>query len=225
MYLWSVAGPKWYLAAALLLAGIAGVVLEFRNYRGAEDISVELLLIQLFAVSVGFRGYAARGYLDPVLTSGLSRARIALLHFAVCAAPGFVAWCLLGMAEVLHTGTLSVTAFRPRGFAGFLVVSTISWALSLPLPPLASGSLWLLLSVAGIVFGRTVWITAARTQTRWFSEHPVQGIGLGLSLPIGIPTISWPWMSIVIFLLLSAAALGLGALYVARSEFTLAEPA
>ena len=167
-FFWIVAPPKAYLCVVLLLLGAGGIYLEFQTPGSSEIAIIGILLIQLFAVSTGFATLASRGYFDPALTSGSSRTSIVLAHFLVSASPGFVAWAMVGIAEVLRAGSLDVVAFRPAGLAGLLLVSTVPWALTLRLPALTGGALWLLLMVGLGVAGKLNGFLVARLEDRWY---------------------------------------------------------
>jgi hypothetical protein len=223
-YFWIVAPPKAYLCVVLLLLGAGGIYLEFQTPGASETAIAGILLIQLFAVSTGFTTHASRGYFDPALTSGSARASIALAHFFVSASPGFAAWALVGAAQVLRAGSLDVVAFRPAGLAGLLLVSTVPWALTLRLPALSGGALWLLLMIGMVIAGKmNASLAAARLDTRWFSLHPWRAVGFGLTFPLFIPDIRWAPLTLGSYVILAAAALSLGILYVQAASFPLAE--
>jgi hypothetical protein len=222
-YFWIVTPPKAYLCGVLLLLGAGGIYLEFQTPGSSEIAILGILLIQLFAVSTGFSSLASRGYFDPALTSGAARASIALAHFLVSAAPGFVAWSIVGVAEALRAGSLDVVAFRPAGLSGLLLVSTVPWALTLRLPPLTGGALWLLVMVGLGVAGKLSGFLVARLEDRWFSLHPWRAFGFGVAFPIYIPDIHWAPLTLGSYVALAAAAVCTGVVYVRAASFPLAE--
>lgn len=102
-----------------------------------------VLALQLFATSSGFLLSARRGHYDLLLTRGHSRLRIAVVHWAVCAAPGVAAWVALAVAEMVLTGGGGRSLVRAGTLSAVLVVSTVPWAVTVALPRFAGAVGWL----------------------------------------------------------------------------------
>jgi hypothetical protein len=222
-FFWIVAPPKVYLTVVLLLVGAGGIYLEFQTPGSSEIAIVSILLIQLFAVSTGFTTLASRGYFDPALTSGTSRASIVLAHLLVSASPGFVAWAIVGVAEALRAGSLDVLAFRPAGLSALLLMSTVPWALTLRLPALTGGALWLMVMVGMVVAGKLNKLLAVKLENNWFLLHPWQALGYGLTFPLVIPDIHWAPLTLGSYVALAAIVVSVGVVYVRAASFPLAE--
>jgi len=222
-FFWIVAPPRSYLIVVLLLLAAGGIYLEFQAPGSSEMAIIGILLIQLFAVSTGFTALASRGYFDPALTSGRSRASIVLAHLLVSASPVGVAWAMVGVVEVLRAGSLDVVAFRPAGLAGLFLVSTVPWALTLRLPALTGGALWLLVMVGMGVAGKLNGFLVARLEDRWFSLHPWRALGFGLAFPLYVPSIHWAPLTLASYVAIAAIAVCVGVIYVRAASFPLAE--
>jgi hypothetical protein len=222
-YLWLVSSPRRYLCTVLAVVAAVGVAAEFINAGSSESAVVGILLLQMFSASVGMRGVASRGYLDPVLTSGIPRSRVAALHFLSASGPGVAAWLLVGIAAAFRAGTVAVPPLRPGGLVALLLVSAVAWATTLPLPPLTGGAIWLMISLGLVISGKLVWLTVGHGRSDWFTSHPIQGVALGLGFPLFIPSIAWPWTSVAILAAIGVVFVAGGIVYVDRSEFSLVE--
>jgi hypothetical protein len=223
-YLWLVSSPKVYFRAVFALLAAAGCAIEFVN-AGSSDFAVaSILLVQLFAVSTGFTRFASRGYYDPILVSGTGRLKVAGAHFLVSSLPGLSAWIAVGLVEAVRAGSLDVLAFRPAAWTSLLLVSTIPWALSLRLPPLSGGAIWLTLSVCFLASGKGIeFFAIVRRSLDSTGPGFLKGLGFGLAFPLLIPSIRLPLSVLLGLVGVSVAALGLGVLFVRQAEFPLAE--
>jgi hypothetical protein len=120
------------LRPELTIAGSALVVLGTYAWVGVNDpsdirqISVLALMVQMFAAATGYRERVLSGHFDPILVSGSPRAAVAASHWLVSIVPGALVWVLLGT---------------------LLYVSSISWALALPLTRYATGVVWIVVFV------------------------------------------------------------------------------
>jgi hypothetical protein len=223
-YLWLVSAPRIYFRVIFALLAVAGVAIEFVNQGSSDFASASILLVQLFAVSTGFTRFASRGYYDPILVSGGGRLAVALAHFVVSALPGALAWVVVGVAQAVAAKSLAVLALRPAGWAALLLVSTIPWALTLRLPPLSGGAIWLTLSAAFLVSGKGMELVAMMRQTPSSAEFGfLKGVGFGLAFPLFVPDVPWPSSVLCGLFGACAAALCLGGLFVARGQFPLVE--
>jgi hypothetical protein len=154
-----------YLLVGLALMGIAGVVTLALDRARAIDALTPVLVLQMFAVSSGFQVPARRGHFDLLLTGGSTRIRIALAHWALSALPGLVVWIVIGLAELVISQGAYARAFHTGSITAFLVVSTIGWALTVPLPRLTGGVLWVVTMVVAVTItsgSREALIAAAR---------------------------------------------------------------
>jgi hypothetical protein len=131
-----------YMLIGLVAMALFGVSTLAMDPGSGTDATASLLLLQMFAVSSGFAVPARRGHFDLLLTGGVSRPAIAFAHWAVSVTPGMAAWIFLGVVEWILAG-------RPEkvlssGTVGaFALVSTLGWAVTVPLPRLSGGVLWL----------------------------------------------------------------------------------
>lgn len=131
-----------YMLAGLGALGIFGVFTLAMDPGSGMDVTVPLLLLQMFAVSSGFAVPARRGHFDLLLTGGASRRTIALVHWAMSVAPGVLVWLLLGCAEWAFAGRPGM-AFSNGSIAALILISTMGWAITVPLPRLSGGVAWL----------------------------------------------------------------------------------
>jgi hypothetical protein len=106
-------------------------------------VVVPIVFLQMFAASTGFAVPARRGHYDLLLTSGAARLRIASTHLVLSIAPGIAAWLTLAFVELLVRGGESL-ALAPGSVMALLLVSTLAWAVTVPLPRLSGGIIWLL---------------------------------------------------------------------------------
>jgi len=100
------------------------------------------VLGQMIAASSGYRDRLVRGHFDQLLAGCRNRGVVALAHLAFSIAPGVMVWVALGAVDVLIAGQRSVV-FTAGGIAGFLYVSLVVWAVSLPLGRNSAGVLWI----------------------------------------------------------------------------------
>jgi hypothetical protein len=122
--------------AAVLIGGAT----LWLNPGDVDSAFGSILLLQMFSASSGYAGSAARGYYDPLLVSGRSRAGIALGSLIAAAAPGALAWlAIAAIATALGRGH---SAFALHRQAALVLVSTAAWAAGLALPRMAAGALW-----------------------------------------------------------------------------------
>ena len=143
-----------------LVAGGLGVVvaaagaLVAAGRVASADALAPVLLLQTLAASSGFAGPARRGHYDFLIAGGYKRAWIALAHWAVSAAPGIAGCVVLGIIEFafrLQPGVLTTA-----GLSGVVLASTLPWAVTVPLPRLTGGLVWIVLVVAGLTRAITV---------------------------------------------------------------------
>ena len=219
----AVSPPARVLVAVLAVLAAGAVVLETVNAGSSDWVLASVGIVQLFVSATGFHRHATRGYYDPILLDG-ARARLALAHFVVSAAPGVGAWCVTGCAEAVAARSLSVPAFRAPGWAALLLVSAIPWASSLRTSRFAIGVLWLLVTASLLVSGVLLLpLAAIHSDPSWAAEHPLRAIGVGLGFPMVIPSLRWPSSALCGFVGLSLLGLALGVAQVVRGEFPLSE--
>lgn len=139
-------------AAAVAVGGFS-MFLDPANGQ-LDSALATVLLLQMFAVSNGFASAAGRGHFDPILVSGRPRWLVALGAAGASALPGAIAWsALLAVGAVAGEPLASLAA--PHRQAAFVVVSSVGWALGVPLPRLAGGVLWSMV-VAALLVSRTL---------------------------------------------------------------------
>jgi hypothetical protein len=130
------------------LAGMTGIAILvlFVNPSAGEDVVIPIVLLQMFAASTGFAVPARRGHYDLLMTAGAGRLQIAATHMAVSVAPGIAAWLAVACVEFMLRGGDS-RAFAAGTVAALLLVSSLAWAVTVPLPRLSGGIMWLLAMV------------------------------------------------------------------------------
>lgn len=219
----AVAAPAPPLVVVFGVLAAGGGALEIVDRGSSDWVLAAIALIQLFSVSTGFTRHASRGYFDPVLTAS-GRIRVALAHFAVSSAPGVAAWIAVGIAQSLAAASLGVPAFRAAGWTALLLTSAVPWAAGIRTAPYAGGGLWLLVSTASLLAGKTFHrLALLHANPDWGSDHPVAALVTGLAFPYAIPSLSWPAVVLIGFVGVAAAAAAAGVAFIVRAEFPLTE--
>ena len=131
-----------YMLAALTGLGVLGIVMLSLDVRRGMDASVPLALLHMFSVSSGFAVPARRGHFDLLLTTGTTRLRIAIVHWLMSIAPGVAVWLVLGFAEWVFGGAPGLVLTNGT-VAAMTLISMLGWALTVPLPRLSGGVIWL----------------------------------------------------------------------------------
>lgn len=140
-------------AFVVVTAGSAIRLLLSPDGIGATLLPV--LLLQMFAVSTGFMGYARRGHFDLLFTRGAGRIQVAGIYWLLSALPGVICWLVLATIELVWHRTAILTSSGT--LAVVLCVSMLPWALSVPLTRFSGATGWLL------VLAMTVALTPAGT--------------------------------------------------------------
>jgi hypothetical protein len=126
-----------------VLAAAGGLLMVTGDRDGTA--AVPILLLQAFGVSTGFAVLARRGYFDLLVARGQPRVRIALVQWAVAAAPGLCCWAVLGGLHAIAFDRGNPFT-RSGTVVAFLMASTIPWAVSVGLPRFSGAIGWLLLA-------------------------------------------------------------------------------
>ncbi len=134
---------SFYMVMGLTAVSVFGVVILLMNEGQGTDALMPVLLLHVFAVSSGFTVPARRGHFDLLLTAGMPRVVIAITHWLVSAAPGVAAWLTLGVVELIVKQGSPTSAFSTGTIAAVLMISTFGWALTVSLPRLTGGVVWL----------------------------------------------------------------------------------
>ena len=66
-----------------------------------QTLLLPILLLQTFAVSTGFMGYARRGHFDLLFTCGAGRVQVAAIYWLLSALPGVASWLALAVLEII----------------------------------------------------------------------------------------------------------------------------
>ena len=127
------------------IASIAGLM---QGEGRVTTALLPILLLQTFAVSTGFMGYARRGHFDLLFTRGVGRVQVAAIYWLLSAMPGLRCWLVLALVEFLcyrttflvNSGTVVVV----------LSVSMLPWAISVPLTRFSGATGWLLALVMAV---------------------------------------------------------------------------
>jgi hypothetical protein len=220
----AISPPASPLVAVLAILAGGAAVLEIVDRGSSDWVLASIGLLQLFACSTGFVRHATRGHYDPILLATLDRRRLAFAHFFVASAPGFGAWIAAGTAQAIAARSPAVPAFRPAGWVGLLLVSSIPWAASIRAPRFVAGALWLTLTASLAISGKLlVSLALLHSQPGWAGQHPIRALALGLAFPVVLPSLDWPPAVLTVFASVAIAALAAGVETVARAEFPLAE--
>lgn len=229
-FLLATSGHGWGVAVGFTFIAVLGVWLLMIG--GGEDVKTALasvVFLQMFAVATGFNAAASRGYYDPFLAASVSRRRLALSHWATSAMPGFACWFAIGLMEWLVYPTAVPTACRPGPLLALTIVSTVSWAISLPLPRFTGGVLWMA-AIVGL-FASRVGLLRLREATVIGSASGLREVLVSVFFTSLFPFAlldDWPVVKkpAVLFTLagLSLLAVLAGAVYIVRRDYSLADP-
>ncbi|MGE0591139.1 MAG: hypothetical protein AB7G23_04195 [Vicinamibacterales bacterium] len=111
-----------------------------------------LVMLQGCAASSGFAVPARRGHYDWLLTGSASRAAVAAAHWGMSVAPGVTCWSALAVTEALLRADRPAIVSAGGTVATLALASTLPWAISVPLPRLTGGVLWLLVAAVTAVW-------------------------------------------------------------------------
>ncbi len=154
------------LILAFAAAALGGGVVIAMDVRCATRTLAPVLLLQVFAASSGFIVPARRGHYDLLLTSGARRTTVALMHCLMSALPGLMAWVILAAIErAAGGGTLT----GPGTVGVLFFLSTVPWALNVPLARLSAAIVCLLTGLAMVVISPDDG-PGAGTLVRWASS-------------------------------------------------------
>ena len=112
--------------------------------RGAPYVPI--LFVQFFGASSGLRLESSLGQFDRLLVDGASRRELGLYHYALSIAPGWSAWLIVSGWQLWRLGSSPGLSIAPLG--AMLLVSTVAWAVTLPVSRLAGGAVWIALMLA-----------------------------------------------------------------------------
>ena len=138
--------PLW-MRAAFVLAVVAGGAAQVWRLTGPAGALAPVILLQMLATSSGFAVPARRGHYDLLFTSGANRLHIAVAHWVASGAGGIVAWLSVSAIEGVAVGGMPAVSFAPGTVLAFAIVSLLPWGITVPLPRLTGGVMWLLLVV------------------------------------------------------------------------------
>ncbi len=110
-----------------------------------------LVMLQGCAASSGFAVPARRGHYDWLLTGSVSRGAVATAHWGMSVAPGIICWSALAVAEALLRADRPAIVSAGGTVATLALASSLPWAISVPLPRLTGGVLWLLVAAVTAV--------------------------------------------------------------------------
>ena len=133
--------------AASAIAAAVALSLQATDPQGAL---APVFLLQALAASSGFAVPARRGHYDLLLTSGVSRLRIGVAHFLASILPGVLCWTVIAALEAVSGGGFPGISLASGTVASLAIVSALSWAVTVPLPRLTGGIVWLLVLVAPV---------------------------------------------------------------------------
>jgi hypothetical protein len=207
---------------AVLAAG--AIAFDLLSTVDHSAILVCILFLQMFACSCGYVTHGSRGYYDPVLTAGAPKWSVGIAHLAAAATPGVLAWLAIATWSAIRGGPESDLGLRPASIVFLLLVSTVSWAITLRLPTMVGAALWTFLSIATVVSSEFLHILARsfRSSEALVAE-PWRALLSGLLVPTFSFAAPWPALHVAAFASIALIALGLGLLFIARRDLPLAE--
>ena len=219
-----------YMPMGFALVVVLGGWLLRANPADVGAPFVPLLFLQMFASSSEFNGPASRGYFDALLVSGWSRPAIAASHWVAAVLPGVTAWAALGSLELAMADPRQAIGFEPRSLVALLLVSTIPWALTLPLPRFSGGLLWTVLMLVLIMTrGGTAFLGNALAVTEGAPPGDLATVAAALTAcPLLFLNPAAASASASAFVLVTDAALAVlafavGVAYVTRREYPMAQ--
>lgn len=178
--------------------GIAAALLVVLDAERAAVAVIPLLLLQLFASSSGFMVPARRGHYDVLLTGGHKRVLIAAVHWGMSILPGIATWLAVAAVEIIATAGTRMVLFTSGTLAALVLVSTIPWSATVPLPRFTAAIGWLvalaLFAVAlspdgkrlfDVVGSETSWVDRSLTQTL----YPPALVGREVASAHGLPVV------------------------------------
>ena len=219
-----------FVPMGLALVVVLGGWLLRANPADVGAPFVPLLFLQMFASSSEFNAPASRGYFDALLVSGWSRPAVAASHWVAAVLPGVTAWAALGSLELAMADPQHAIGFEPRSLVALLLVSTIPWALTLPLPRFSGGLLWTVLMLVLIMTrSGTTFLGNAVAATEGAPPGDLATVAAALAAcPLLFLSSSAASVSASAFVLVTDAALAVlafagGVAYVARREYPMAQ--
>jgi hypothetical protein len=223
-YFFLASPPRRYLTIVQIVAAVGGIGSDLFGAMDPGFVLSSILFLQLFACSTGYVTHGTRGHYDPVLTSGMARWKAALAHLAASAGPGLLAWIVFGTYAAIRGGPEGSLAFRPASLTFLALVSVVSWALTLRLPPLSGGVIWCfaMLAVAISSGGFRALATTLRTPEAML-ESPLEALAIGLALPLFGLGVAWPEVLLAGFTAIALAVLLIGVLFISWRDLPLAE--
>jgi hypothetical protein len=138
--------PAW-MSLAFAVGAIAGGAALMLAQTPPAGALAPIFFLQTLAASSGFAVPARRGHYDLLLTSGASRVAIATAHCTASCIGGIAAWLAIAACEAIATRGVPMVSFASGTVLAFAVVSLLPWAITVPLPRLTGGLVWLLLVV------------------------------------------------------------------------------
>jgi len=127
-------------------ASVAAVAVDPHYARGTLNA---VIVLQLFSAASGFAGPARRGYYDLLLARGERRGVIGAVHWVMSVLPGIASWVVVSAAEAMASPGFHGVGFASGTITAVLVVSTIAWATTVPLPRFAGSIGWIVTFVMG----------------------------------------------------------------------------
>jgi hypothetical protein len=152
--------PGLMIAAFAATVLAAGVALQL-GASDVEGVLAPVFLLQTLAASSGFAVPARRGHYDLLLTRGISRLAIGLAHGVASILPGVCCWAAIAVIEAIAARGVPHVALASGTIAAVVIVSVLSWAVTVPLPRMTGGIVWLLVLVAPVDHGAVPAVAAA----------------------------------------------------------------
>ena len=225
--LWTVSPHFLHAVVVIGLVAVFGMwtVLKLPDDAGAPYVL--LLFCQLFAASSGFRAAADTGHFDPILVGGATRWQLALAHWTLSSMPGLVAWLLVGTVELWCLAPNQAVGMKLPSLGAVVLVSNVAWAVSLPTVRFFGGAVWVV--GMGLIATSSYGFTWIRSLVeRVPPDGPWETLTVAARL-VAVPflylvpsmfTIASSFPVLLVTGALSLAAFGVGALWIARRDFS-----
>jgi hypothetical protein len=149
--------------ACVALIGTGAITLD---PAAAPRTLAPILVLQLFAVSTGFAGYARRGYYDLLITGGVSRVTVAWAQWMMSALPGALVWLGLAVVEAI-TRWRAPDLLSPGPAAAMWMASTVPWACTVALPRFSAA--------IGVCIGGITIVTLGPPAAAALAGHTIAG--------------------------------------------------
>jgi len=204
------------MVGTLAVVAVGASMVAVADVERTADALVPLLTLQLFAAASGFAGPARRGYYDLLLTSADRRLTIGVVHWVMSVGPGLLAWAWVAAVEASARRAFPGLSLAAGSAAALIMVSTLAWACTVPLPRFAGAIGWLVTAVAAM----SVWRMDRVFQSGSAELMSVAAL-VNPGLLIGRPLNPDEVLAVAPALALGIAGVGAACAWIARTDYPL----